>query len=82
MNFRFHDIAYSINCDWLQYSVRAKTANPELLVPDGYRLEVTQGNTKLLACEKLQSAAYPKANSESCTKVLSLGVIFYKSRYY
>lgn len=43
MNFKFHDIAYSINCDWLQYSVRSKTANPELFVPDGYRLEIAQG---------------------------------------
>ena len=33
-----------INCDWLQYSVMLEEDNPELLCPDGYRIEVLQGN--------------------------------------
>lgn len=33
-----------INCDWLQYSVLLNEAEPEFLCPDGYRLEVLQGN--------------------------------------
>lgn len=36
--------ALCINCDWLQWSVRLVDANPELECPDGYRLELLQGN--------------------------------------
>lgn len=33
-----------INCDWLQYSVILEEDCPELICPDGYRIEVLQGN--------------------------------------
>lgn len=44
MNFFFKEIPYSINCDWLQYSVKTKELEPELICPDGYRIEIAQGN--------------------------------------
>lgn len=44
MNFFFKDIPYSINCDWLQYSVKTKELNPTILCPDGYRIEIVPGN--------------------------------------
>ena len=33
-----------INCDWLQYSVLLEDDDPEFECPDGFRLEVLQGN--------------------------------------
>lgn len=33
-----------INCDWLQYSVILADDDPVFLCPDGYRIEVLQGN--------------------------------------
>lgn len=33
-----------INCDWLQYSVMLDEDEPEILCPNGYRIEVLQGN--------------------------------------
>ena len=33
-----------INCDWLQYSVILAEDEPEFLCPNGFRLEVMQGN--------------------------------------
>lgn len=33
-----------INCDWLQYSVMLSEDNPEFLCPEGYRIELLQGN--------------------------------------
>lgn len=33
-----------INCDWLQYSVMLEEDEPEFECPDGYRIEVLQGN--------------------------------------
>lgn len=33
-----------INCDWLQYSVILADDYPEFLCPDGFRIEVLQGN--------------------------------------
>lgn len=33
-----------INCDWLQYSVLLEEDEPEFECPDGFRLEVLQGN--------------------------------------
>lgn len=44
MFFKFKDSNFCINCDWLQYSVTLKSAAPELLCPNGYRLELCQGN--------------------------------------
>lgn len=35
---------YAVNVDWLQYSVILKSRTPELYCPDGYRLEILQGN--------------------------------------
>lgn len=33
-----------VNVDWLSYSVRLADAMPELICPEGYRMEVLQGN--------------------------------------
>lgn len=33
-----------VNCDWLQWSVRLNEPTPELQCPQGYRLELLQGN--------------------------------------
>ena len=44
MNFFFKGIPYSINCDWLQYSVKTKELEPSILCPAGYRVEIAQGN--------------------------------------
>lgn len=33
-----------INCDWLQYSVMLESDNPEFECPQGFRLEILQGN--------------------------------------
>ena len=33
-----------INCDWLQYSVILEENFPELICPDGYRIEIFPGN--------------------------------------
>lgn len=33
-----------INCDWLQYSVMLAEEEPEFLCPDGFRIEILQGN--------------------------------------
>lgn len=44
MNFTYKDEPYSINCDWLQYSVWLGTTEPRFHCPDGYRLEMCQGN--------------------------------------
>lgn len=33
-----------VNCDWLQYSVLLNDTEPELECPDGFRLEILQGN--------------------------------------
>lgn len=35
---------YSVNCDWLQFSVRLRDAeSPELICPEGFRLEILPG---------------------------------------
>lgn len=38
------DDSLLINCDWLQYSVITEEDEPELLCPDGFRLELYPGN--------------------------------------
>ena len=38
------DDALCINCDWLQWSVKLMDPEPELTCPDGFRLELLQGN--------------------------------------
>lgn len=35
---------YCINLDWLQFSVHLTSPTPEIICPDGYRLELCQGN--------------------------------------
>lgn len=44
MNFIYKDNKFCINCDWLQFSVMCREANPEFICPDGYRIEFCQGN--------------------------------------
>ena len=44
MNFYYHDVPYCLNCDWLQYSVHLKSPEPDIICPDGYRIEIAQGN--------------------------------------
>ena len=38
------DAKYCINCDWLAFSVKLNEREPELQCPEGYRLELLQGN--------------------------------------
>lgn len=44
MYFQYKDHAFTCNCDWLQYSVRLKDPDRELVCPEGFRVELTQGN--------------------------------------
>lgn len=44
MNIKVKDAKFCVNIDWLQYSVVLKSATPELICPDGYRLEILAGN--------------------------------------
>lgn len=44
MFFAYKSNKYCINCDWLQYSVHLHESEPEILCPDGLRIEICQGN--------------------------------------
>lgn len=44
MYFWYKKNKYCINCDWLQYSVMLDRPEPVFTCPDGYRLELCQGN--------------------------------------
>lgn len=44
MYFTFKNNRYCVNLDWLQYSVHLREPEPELLCPEGYRIEICQGN--------------------------------------
>lgn len=44
MYFKYNNNSYCLNLDWLQYSVHLREPEPELLCPDGYRIEICQGN--------------------------------------
>lgn len=45
MLFSYKDCNYCLACDWLQYSVRLEDSkNVELSCPEGFRLELLQGN--------------------------------------
>lgn len=44
MIFQYKNNRYSINCDWLQFSVTLASFEPEFFCPDDYRLEIVQGN--------------------------------------
>lgn len=39
-----NDLTVCVNCDWLQFSVELNEPSPELLCPDGYRIELFPGN--------------------------------------
>lgn len=44
MYFSYKHNNYCVNCDWLSYSVHLKEAEPEFICPDGFRIELCQGN--------------------------------------
>lgn len=44
MNFEYNNRSFVVNCDWLQFSVITRDESPEIYCPDGYRLEISQGN--------------------------------------
>lgn len=44
MYFSFKKEPFCVNCDWLQFSVLTHQTPPELICPDGYRIEICQGN--------------------------------------
>lgn len=44
MYFTFNENRYCVNLDWLQFSVLLKEQEPEIFCPDGYRVELCQGN--------------------------------------
>ena len=44
MFFQYHNNNYCVNCDWLQFSVKLPSVRPEFQCPEGYRLEINQGN--------------------------------------
>lgn len=44
MYFTYKDNRYCVNLDWLQYSVHLREPEPEILCPEGYRIELCQGN--------------------------------------
>lgn len=44
MYFVYNNHRYCVNIDWLQFSVHLKCADPELICPKDYRIEICQGN--------------------------------------
>lgn len=44
MYFTHQQNKFCVNCDWLQYSVHLREAEPEIMCPDGLRIELCQGN--------------------------------------
>ena len=44
MYFTHKHQPFCVNCDWLQYSVHLKEAEPEIICPEGLRIELCQGN--------------------------------------
>lgn len=44
MYFNYNSNTYTCNLDWLQYSVHLAETDPTILCPEGYRLEICQGN--------------------------------------
>lgn len=44
MYFTYKENRYCVNLDWLQYSVHLREPEPEILCPEGYRIELCQGN--------------------------------------
>lgn len=44
MLVKYRNASYTLNCDWLQYSVLTSTEEPTFGCPAGYRFELCQGN--------------------------------------
>lgn len=44
MHFTYEQRTFCANLDWLQFSVHLTSREPEIMCPDGYRLEICQGN--------------------------------------
>lgn len=44
MYFTYKQNRYCVNCDWLQFSVHLREPEPEIICPDGLRIELCQGN--------------------------------------
>lgn len=44
MFFLYRNNNYCVNCDWLSYSVHLREPEPEIICPEGYRIEICQGN--------------------------------------
>lgn len=44
MHFKHHGEPYAINCDWLQFSVMLLDLEPLFKCPEGYRIDMCQGN--------------------------------------
>ena len=44
MYFSYQDTKFCINCGWLAFSVHLQEVEPEIMCPDGLRIELCQGN--------------------------------------
>lgn len=44
MFFKYQDSKFCVNCDWLSFSVHLREPEPEIMCPDGLRIELCQGN--------------------------------------
>lgn len=44
MYFSYQDTKFCVNCDWLTFSVHLTEPEPEIMCPDGLRIELCQGN--------------------------------------
>lgn len=44
MFFKYQNSKFCINCDWLSFSVHLREPEPEIMCPDGLRIELCQGN--------------------------------------
>lgn len=43
MFFKYQDSKFCVNCDWLSFSVHLQEPEPEIMCPDGLRIELCQG---------------------------------------
>lgn len=44
MFFNYKESKFCVNCDWLSFSVHLREPEPEIICPDGLRIELCQGN--------------------------------------
>lgn len=44
MYFSYQDTKFCVNCDWLAFSVHLQEPEPEIMCPEGLRIELCQGN--------------------------------------